>query len=225
MTDRGVAQPVVILIHGMGRTPLSMRRLARRLRQTGCETRSFGYLATLQSFDSIVARLLAYMAELQHRPSLLVGHSLGGLIARTACGRLPAAQRPRHLVMLGTPQRAPRLARWLGHNWWFRLLFGDPGQLLASRQRMRRLPAAAVPVSLIAGTAGPKARWYPFRGRTNDWIVGLNETYLAGAPQPLLLQRSHSFIMNAPEVAAVIAGLLAAPASEQQGDETDRHQG
>lgn len=49
----------VILVHGMGRSPLSQMILGMRLRARGFAVSYFGYSATFSSFDATVARLVA----------------------------------------------------------------------------------------------------------------------------------------------------------------------
>jgi hypothetical protein len=46
-----------LLVHGMGRTPLSMMTLARALRRADIVPTQFGYSAALETVDQIVARL------------------------------------------------------------------------------------------------------------------------------------------------------------------------
>ena len=43
----------VLLVHGMGRTPVSMLQLARGLRAAGTEVELFGYVSTVESLERI----------------------------------------------------------------------------------------------------------------------------------------------------------------------------
>jgi hypothetical protein len=47
----------VLLVHGMGRTPLSMLRLGRKLRRAGHTVNLLGYVAALEPFARIVLRV------------------------------------------------------------------------------------------------------------------------------------------------------------------------
>jgi hypothetical protein len=47
----------LLLVHGMGRTPLSMRRLARDLRRAGHDVHQLGYSAALESVAQIARRV------------------------------------------------------------------------------------------------------------------------------------------------------------------------
>jgi len=192
-----------LLVHGMGRTPLSMLWLACRLRRAGLQPHQFAYTATLESFAGIVTRLAQQIARLRKRAWIGIGHSLGGLLLRAALAQLPAqAVPPRHLIMLGTPNRSPYLAQYL-RNWRvFRLVHGDCGQLLGDAQRMNALPPLCVPATSIAGTAGLNGRFSPFGDEANDGIVTVADTKLAGATS-IELPARHSFIMNSKQVAVI----------------------
>src|SRR5687768_4714780 len=124
---------IVLLVHGLGRTPLSMFGLAPALRRAGHHTRFFAYSPTLEPLPRIVRRLVGRLRELagRGRPVGLVGHSLGGLLLRQALSEVPEVW-VHHLVMLGTPNRPPRLARWAWRWFAFRCLTGDCGRFLAS---------------------------------------------------------------------------------------------
>jgi pimeloyl-ACP methyl ester carboxylesterase len=79
----------VVLIHGMGRTPLSMLRLRRRLRRAGHRAILFGYSPTFETLEGASARLVKRIERrLGAARYALVGHSLGTVIIRTALGRL-----------------------------------------------------------------------------------------------------------------------------------------
>lgn len=185
----------IVLVHGMGRTPLSLRRLAGRLRHEGYAPRQFGYLAAFEAFDDIVDRLARVLAEEAGRPYAAIGHSLGGLLLRAAAVRLAADQRPSHIVTLGTPHVAPRLARRMNRRRLYRVVHGDAGQVLADPVRMAAMPAFVSPTTIIAGTRGPTGRWSPFGNEPNDGIVSLTEVEAPGT-ELVQVPALHTFLMN-----------------------------
>jgi hypothetical protein len=201
----------VLLIHGLSRTPLSLLGLARDLRRAGHRTELVAYSGTLESYGRIVARV-RYRLETTaggREPYAVVGHSLGGLVMRAALDHWPADRPlPRHLVMLGTPNRSPRLARRF-HRWWpYRLVNGECGQLLAEPAFFDRLPVPGVPTTVIAGTKGLPRAVSLFNGTPNDGVVAVEETRLASATL-IELPASHTFMMNNRQVRAAVRGLLA----------------
>src|SRR5438093_2753825 len=101
----------VVLVHGLERTRLSLALLARRLSMSGHTPESFPYSALAETHDRIVSRLVARLRRLaaQREEVGLVGHSFGGLLLREALAVVPEL-RVKHLLMLATPNRQPRLA-------------------------------------------------------------------------------------------------------------------
>jgi len=198
----------LLLIHGMGRTPLSLALLGRRLAQQGHSVHYFGYAAFHESFDQIVARLVATLRTVANRhPYALIGHSLGGILARAALPAL-AQMLPRQLVMLAPPNQAPLLARQLRRHLLYRLTTRDCGDKLADRAFYETLPQPMIRTTIIAGTAGPRGRWSPFGNQPNDGVVAVEETRLGPNVELILVPAVHTLIMNSPQVTRTICGLL-----------------
>ena len=161
---------MVLLVHGLGRTPLSLRRLGRRLRRAGHQPRYFGYVPAVESFDRILSRLRSRVRELDAKgtPWAGIGHSLGGLLLRSAI----AAEAPRHLVhliMLGTPNQPPRLARRASGVRPFRWLAGECGKRLASAEYYAHLPRLTIrmhcwPAPTVCMAAGARLATRPTMG-------------------------------------------------------------
>ncbi len=194
----------VLLIHGMGRTPLSMAFLGQRLRRAGLSTASFGYSAALESHETCVDRLEARIRDtFPQGPYLLVGHSLGSVLIRSVLPRLQAHP-PSACIFLAPPSRSPRLARRLASNPIYRAFTGEMGQLLADPSFMESLPMPSIPVTVFAGDRGYKGRLSPFRNEPNDGIVSVSEARLSEAHELVRLPVLHTFIMNARRVAEAI---------------------
>ena len=206
----------VLLIHGLARTPLSLLGLARDLRRAGHQTELVAYSGAFESYPKIVARVRRRLERAAHRgePYALVGHSLGGVIVRAALDQWPSRLAlPRHLVMLGTPNHVPRLARRF-HRWWpYRLVNGQCGQLLAEPSFFARLPRPTVPTTVIAGTKSWPRSLSLFGGVPNDGVVAVGETRLESGAPPIELQASHTFMMNNRQVRATVRELLARAAA------------
>jgi hypothetical protein len=68
----------VLLIHGLGRSPLSLFNLGWRLQQAGHATEQFGYAAFMESYDCMVERLQVRLRTLAEQGTYgVVAHSLG----------------------------------------------------------------------------------------------------------------------------------------------------
>ena len=198
----------LLLIHGLGRTPLSLAFLGRRLSQRGDSVRYFGYAAFHESFDQIVGRLIATIrATADQHPYALIGHSLGGILARAALPAL-ADMPPRHLVMLAPPNQAPLLARRLRKHLLYQFLTRDCGGKLTDQAFYATLPQPTIHTTIIAGTAGPHGHWSPFGDQPNDGVVAVEETRLGPNTEVFLVPSVHTLIMNSPQVTRVICELL-----------------
>jgi triacylglycerol lipase len=195
----GVAAPdtreVVVLVHGMGRSPVSMWVLARRLERDGYRVVRFGYRSTrgtVAEHGAALARRASLAAGDAPRVHF-VGHSLGGIIIRSMLATAPP-ERIGRVVMLAPPNQgstaADRWTRWLG---WamphIRELRTDP----RSTARTLSLPAG-VDVGIIAGSRDRKVR--------------VAETRLDGARDHAVVPGFHSWLMNRPDVHRLIREFL-----------------
>lgn len=211
----------VILVHGMGRTPLSMLRLARRLRRAGQRPLLFAYSPTFETLDAAVARLRGRIRRLGHRRYALVGHSLGSVLIRSALADLTLAP-PEASFFLAPPMVACRAARYFSRRSLYRILTGDMGQRLADAHFMQNLPMPPGLVRIYVGVRGPRAPWYPLGDEPNDAILCASEAAGAHAALAVEVQAMHTFIMNAPAVVEDLIGTLAA--LEEQSSSTNANE-
>lgn len=201
----------ILLVHGLGRTPYSMKGLGYFLEQRGHGVHYFGYAAFAESYSRITERLrsrIQVLATASDQPYVLVCHSLGGVLARSALALAVAPESfsfPAVLIMLGTPNQSPRAARWAWHLWPFQWFAQDCGKQLAEPAFFETLAAPACPYQIIAGTSGWTGTGSPFGNHTNDGLVALDETRIHPEDTPLELPVFHTFMMNAPEVQQAIA--------------------
>jgi len=195
---------LVILAHGLGRSRLSMYLLGRRLARDGFEVEYFSYSPLVETHEEIISRLTLWMGKLASAKSEvgLVGHSFGGLLFREALGRVPELN-VRHLIMLGTPHRSPRLALIYQYPP-LNLLRGGIGRRLASRRWFSSLPPIEVPYTIVSGTMGWRGKLSPFESELNDGIVAVSETLLSDRDRPILVPSIHTFLMNNPAVTELI---------------------
>jgi alpha-beta hydrolase superfamily lysophospholipase len=194
-----VTSGTVVLLHGMGRTRLSMRRASRKLNGMGWRTRLVGYPSLTRPIEDLASHVAGSLAG-EIGPLHFVTHSLGGLVLRRLLRdrRPPAVGR---MVMLAPPNRGSDLARRLE-------LFGRvvPAIRVLARTEAE-LDTFFGPlegeVLVVAGSRaiGP-LRWVT--ESPNDGIVRVEET---GA-NPFVVHAGHTFIMNAPEVLAVVDRFL-----------------
>ena len=108
-------RPPVLLVHGYGCSRASWWWLRRRLRAAGWRVATINLEPMYTSIDNYVAplarRIDEVLAQSQTPRLILVGHSMGGLVAR-AYLRRHGADKVERLVTLGTPHRGSELARF-----------------------------------------------------------------------------------------------------------------
>ena len=198
----------ILLIHGQGRTTIAMRLLGLRLHRRGYQVRYFRYYTVREKFAQIVERLTEAIKTLpQNQPYALIGHSMGGLLARASLPAL-ADHAPSHLIMLASPSRPPRLAPLAQHNLIYKYLTYDCGQQVAKAEFYRNLPKPAIPTTIIAGIGGPRGKWYPLGQEANDSVLTVEETRLGPENSMIQVPALHTFIMNSRETFCHIDRIL-----------------
>jgi pimeloyl-ACP methyl ester carboxylesterase len=195
-----------LFIHGMGRTPLSGWPLLWKLRRAGLETSTFAYTVSVESFSRISDRLAAKVIQVAARTDyILIGHSLGGVLARAAVDSLPPdARRPSHVFLLGSPIRPSCLAQRLQRSATFRLLTRDCGRLLASAERMSAVGAMSVPVTSIVGTRGLAVTQHAFVGESNDGVVSVTEASAEWLADQVQIPCVHTLLPSSMRAATAI---------------------
>ncbi len=196
----------IILLHGLARTSLSMRRIARRLLEEGYSVDNMDYPSRTDRIEPLALGVIE--RALQRAPSTalpihFVTHSMGGMLVRAFLHR----HRPERLgrvVMLAPPNqgtevvdyynlRAPLLGRML------RSVLGPAsGQMRTDAAALpARLGPANFEVGIIAGTVNRNPVFGPvIAGTPSDGIVPVERTKLAGMSDFLALPYTHTFIMD-----------------------------
>jgi pimeloyl-ACP methyl ester carboxylesterase len=114
-------QDTIVLAHGLGGRPLLMRPLARWLEQHFGQVVNWGYSSLWSPIESHGKDFAALLRELDRDVEKrdgnggrihLVGHSMGGIIARLALAEY-MPQRLGRFVMIAPPNRGSRIARHL----------------------------------------------------------------------------------------------------------------
>jgi pimeloyl-ACP methyl ester carboxylesterase len=203
--DADMRDETVILIHGVWMRAFSLLLLRRRLREAGFHTELFDYASVFgrdeRSLERLGRRIQAQQAPRVH----LVGHSLGGLVALRALGRLPTALNGR-VVCLGSPLNGSAVAQRLNRRDGRAQLLGCSAEILC-----RGLPerAASVEVGVIAGTraVGVGQLLGAFDG-PNDGTVNVAETLWPGAAEHCEVYVSHTGLTFSATAAALAVRFL-----------------
>jgi hypothetical protein len=186
---------------------MSMWLLGKRLERAGFSPRYFGYFVSRHSLDTIVEQLVDHIRthETSGEPYAIVGHSLGGVLARLAAPKLPVGLSS--IVMLASPNRASSLARVLRTNLIFRALTRDAGQKLADQAFFESVPKPHVPTLVLAGDSVRGLPLHPHRAVPGDGVVRVDETVLDCAEHETL-PGIHTIIMNSTRVAQRVTAFI-----------------
>jgi alpha-beta hydrolase superfamily lysophospholipase len=206
------SRDTVIVVHGLGRTKLSMSSLAARLRDEGYSVVGFSYPSTKQSVADSAAQLelqLQAVSASSRGRVHLVAHSLGGIVVRAALRRSCPANLGR-VVMLGPPNRGSEIADRLRNNLFYKIATGPAGQELGTEYSStpNRLGAATFEVGVIAGNRSLNPLFSAWLPGADDGKVSVQRTRLAGMTDFLVVPHSHTFIMCGSKVGAQVVHFL-----------------
>jgi hypothetical protein len=194
----------LVLLHGLGRTTRSMKRLASEGVRRGYRVRNIGYSSRRAGIFAHAERVgLAISALPDDGPLHAVTHSMGGIVLRAAlAGGWVAQERIGRVVMIAPPNRGSELADWLSRTPLLRFAVGPAGPELCTGAGgvPRTLPPAPCEIGVIAGAAPRGALTASLFGGPNDGKVSVAHARVDGMHDFLVVPRGHTFIMNHPEV-------------------------
>ena len=202
--EASVADHLVVLIHGLGRTRRSLSRLDDALQDAGFTTARLDYPSTRRPIEDHAATIAGLLDHLPPPRKLsFATHSLGGLIVRQLLGYdtdwRPALSR---IVMIAPPNQGASLARSLDKGAALRTILGPSFGQIADGFAST-LPVPEVPFAIFAGDAP---------GVPGDGLVALEETRLDGAAEYHVVPAVHTFVMNHPTViSGTVSFLSGAP--------------
>ncbi len=195
---------VVIALHGLARTGVSMRILADRIEAGGYRVAVIDYPSTDATFDELLASLhteIARCCQQAHRVHF-VTYSLGGILTRAYLAETPLPRLGR-VVMLAPPNRGSEWVDRLRGLKAFRQHFGPVGSDLGTGPDSlpQRLGPPNFEFGVIAGTKVLNPLGWLMIPGDSDGTVSVERTKLEGMSDFLEVPHSHTFIMNSPEVA------------------------
>jgi triacylglycerol lipase len=177
----------VVLVHGMGRTPVSMAPLGRWLERQGFTTFNWGYWSYRQTVAELASALAERLEPLAAEGGALhfVTHSLGGILVRGALAERPLPNLGRAVMLVPPNQGSSAADRWSPYLG--RILPPIRDLRTASDALVHTLPTPArLEVGVIAGA--------------RDGKVSIAESLLPGSRDHVVLPCRHSLIMHRADV-------------------------
>jgi len=179
----------VILIHGMGRTSLSMFYPALFLRNRGFTVFLYGYPSTRHSIGTHAEKLLDFLEKIvkdDFTKIHFVTHSLGGIVARLALANF-ANPKIGRMVMTAPPNQGSATANAVAKIPFASKLLRPLTELKNEKGSfVKTVPVPDIEIGVIAGLL--------------DGKVKVEESHITGEKAHLVVNSRHSFIMNRKDV-------------------------
>jgi pimeloyl-ACP methyl ester carboxylesterase len=184
--------------------------LRRRLRQLGYRVLQFKYQSMLKSLDHNVLRLREFIRKTEGGTVHVIGHSMGGVLARHAFEQTPDP-RPGRLIAIGSPF----LDCWVGRR--ISRFHSSLGRYLVGRTVYDHISHPSDPAWRGARDFGVLAGTYPFgigavfrsHPRPSDGVVLWDETRMEGIRDHVTFRLNHFGMLFSKRCCAQIARFLA----------------
>lgn len=190
----------VVLLHGLGRTTLSMKRLEWALARRGYQIVNLSYPSTRFPVERLASDYLAPAAQqIELRPGgriHFVTHSLGGIILRQYLAENALTNLGR-VVMLGPPNQGSEVVDQLKGNPFYRWSTGPAGQQLGTRPEdlPRRLGPVNWPLGVIAGDRSFNPLFSRLLPGPDDGKVSVASAQIEGMTDFVVMPTSHTWLM------------------------------
>lgn len=189
-----------------------MTPLAQRLAKAGYGVVNLSYPST--QFPVATLAPLAIERSLEQCPSdartiHFVTHSMGGVLLRYYLAGQPL-ERLGRVVMLAPPNHGSEIVDRLADVPGFHFINGPAGQQLSTARDSvpNSLGPVDFPLGVIAGTVNYNPLLGALLPQPHDGKVSVASAKVAGMSDFITVERTHSFIMRAPEVIAQTIAFL-----------------
>lgn len=199
------SEECIVILHGLGRTQFSMRKIESRLLQEGYKVTNESYSSTDETITDL-ARLgvgsgVKYCAKQKARKLHFVTHSLGGILVRSYLQDHTIKNLGR-IVMLAPPNKGSEVVDVLREYKVYNMAMGPAGQALgtAADSLPNQLEGIAGEIGVIAGNFSSDPWFSPLIPGDDDGKVSVEHTKLDEMKDFWVVDSGHTFIMRNDDV-------------------------
>jgi pimeloyl-ACP methyl ester carboxylesterase len=208
------AQELVVLIHGLGRTDLSMLRLEAELTERGYAVVNIDYPSTQHSIERLAMEDLPPQIERCCRDTEkkvhFVTHSMGGIVLRYYLAEHEMSNLGR-VVMLSPPNQGSEIADWVAENEILQRILGPSAEQLGTGPESipNQLGPVDFELGIIAGNRTLNPIFSQMIPGADDGKVSVERAKVEGMNDFLVVPHSHTYIMMSDDVIEQVAYFLA----------------
>lgn len=226
------AADTVVLLHGLGRGPASMRPVARELERQGYRVMNLRYPSQKAGIrelaDGALGPVFEGAAEAAPDRVHIVTHSLGGILVRRYLHDHGVPSRLGRVVMLAPPNAGSETVDTIGDWPVYARLNGPAGRDLGTAAHhapaLLGTPPPGVEIGIIAGEFSWNPLFSALIPGADDGKVSVARTHLAGETDHVVLPYSHTWLMNRRETRRQIVAFLRDGRFAKSSGKPDSHQ-
>jgi len=196
-----ILQPCVILLHGLARSPSSMKKMSKALTKSGYLVRNTEYPSTAKPVDELASEVIPAAVEScteeGDRTVHFVTHSMGGILIRYFLETNEIDELGR-VVMLSPPNQGSEVVDKMGDVPGYMAVNGPAGQQLGTDEESvpLQLGPATFDVGIITGDRSINLFLSAMIPGDDDGKVSIERAKLEGMADFLVVHHSHPFIMK-----------------------------
>ncbi len=203
----------VILLHGLARSSTSFLIMETGLKGIGYDVVNVDYPSTEADIETLAGTSIPAAIERCGKADQIhfVTHSMGGILVRYYLKH--ANEKPKNLgyvVMLGPPNKGSPVVDKLGDLPGYELWNGIAGTQLGTEATSipNRLGPVDFPLGVIAGNNSISPVFSTLIEGDDDGKVSVESTKVAGMKDHIVIDVTHTFMMNSPAVFMQVAHFL-----------------